>query len=583
VPGLRGSGVVEAVGGGAEMSAKTNMPDVMYFDPDNVKPNPWQPRDHEDPEHICKIAESIYQDGLMQIPVGRTAENYVELAFGHTRWKAFQLLHNIAMYSTYNSYDLTNFPILARYVAAAVANKLATGDRYKFRSFPVVIRKLTDEEMFRLAISENISRKDLTAIEEARAMSRYRIQFGKTSVEIGALFGLGESAVRNKIRLLDLPDHLRAGLETGAMTEGAARELLILLDLPEEIRKEADRSYPEYLRPSAIEKSALNGTLAATIHAWTSELVERHSEDLSKAPWKWSESILAGGEDEVSYGPCTGCQYNVLRDKHNRCINPVCFRGKRNAWRMRYARIAAEAVGYPAVQRDGGNSETIFYLGAEPQKALKLAIQVKCPNLAVFYSEYDSKSNCDALNAEGYPNAQLLCTKRKGFCTCTKASENGVELRPVAIVPMEQTQAVEEERVEVAEPTPAREPVAEAPIAKDELKDIDRKIREKKRTNAFRSDQLRGWAADRLAEGLLHKNKQAWKLLLAATRHSPEIPGGQVEDLILAVGRIMTYYIAMGFENPDPVEDLKKYNAFMLLASLPEIELDEAIDKDGKS
>jgi ParB-like chromosome segregation protein Spo0J len=562
------------------MITKTNAPDVMYFEPDNVKPNPYQPRDHEDPDHICKIAESIYQDGLMQIPVGREADGYVELAFGHTRWKAFRLLHNIAMFSEYNGYDLSNFPILARYVAAAVANKLIASDRYKFRSFPVIIRKLSDEEMFRLAISENISRKDLTAIEEAKAMARYRTQFGKTSVEIGALFGLGESAVRNKIRLLDLPDHLRAGLETGSMTEGAARELLILLDLPAEIRKEADRSYPEYLRPSAIEKGALNGTLAGTIHTWVSELAERYSEDLGKAQWKWSETILAGGEDEVSYGPCQGCQHNIQRDKKHLCINPVCFRNKRDAWRLRYARIAAEAVGYLAVQQDW-DRHTPFYLGEKSLAALKAAIEVKCPNLAVYYDEYGNKSNCDALNAEGYPKAQLLCTKRKGFCTCTKAADNGVELKPVAIVSVEQIQAVEEEQIEVAETTPAREPVAAAPIAKEDLRDIDRQIREKKQANVRESERLRGWVADRLAEGLLYKNGWAWELLLTTMRHSPNVPVGPVDDLVRMVGHLMTYTVAPTYDAPNPGVELKKYNAWLLRAGLPEIELNET--EDGKS
>jgi len=558
------------------MNTKTNAPDVMYFDPDNVKPNPWQPRDHEDPEHICKIAESIYQDGLMQIPVGREADGYVELAFGHTRWKAFQLLNNVAMFSSYNGYDLSNFPILARYVADRVANKLLPSALYKWRSFPVIIRKLTDEEMFRLAISENISRKDLTAIEEARAMSRYRTQFGKTSAEIGALFGLGESAVRNKIRLLDLPEHLRAGLETGAMTEGAARELLILLDLPAEIREQADRSYPEYLRPSAIEKNALNGTLAGTIRGCISELVERHSEDLSKAQWKWGETILAGSEDEVSYGPCQGCQHNIQRDKRHLCINPVCFRNKRDAWRLRYARIAAEAFGYQAVESSpsGDNRYTIFYGGVAFQKALSLAVEAKCPNLAVYYNEYESKSNCAELNAEGYPKAQLLCTKRKGFCTCVKASENEVELKPVGVVPVEQTLPSDRAQSERAASTmPA--PAVPAPIAKADLKEIDRQVREKKQANSHKSEMLRNWAADRLAEGLLHKNGWAWELLLTTMRHSLSIPGGPVDDLVRMVGQLMTYTVAPAYDAPNPGAELKKYNAWMLRAGLPEIEWNE--------
>jgi ParB family transcriptional regulator, chromosome partitioning protein len=57
-----------------------------------IDPNPWQPRQSEDAEHIEKIALSIAQDGLMQVPVGRMVDGRVQLAFGHSRLAAYKLL-----------------------------------------------------------------------------------------------------------------------------------------------------------------------------------------------------------------------------------------------------------------------------------------------------------------------------------------------------------------------------------------------------------------------------------------------------------------------------------------------------------
>lgn len=182
-----------------------------------IKSNPFQPREMEDEEHIQKLAQSIAEDGLLQTPVGRlidgdgdpepfaealqqTGEDKktlfdrncygVELAFGHSRLAAFRLLQKAG--------------------------------RTEFAQMPVLIRDIPDEEMFRLAIRENLERKALTPIEEARAMARYRNEFGKTSAEIGALFGLSESAVRNKLRLIDLPDVAQEKLANGEISEGTA-------------------------------------------------------------------------------------------------------------------------------------------------------------------------------------------------------------------------------------------------------------------------------------------------------------------------------------------------------------------------
>src|SRR3990172_2736429 len=141
---------------------------------DQLSPNPYQTREREDPDQVVEVAGWILKVGLLQVPVGRRADGKgVQLAFGHTRLAAYRKL-------------------------------VADGHR-EFEQMPVDVRELSDQEMFELAIRENLERKDLTPIEEARAMATYRDQFGKTSEEIGELFHLSASAVPNNLRLLELP------------------------------------------------------------------------------------------------------------------------------------------------------------------------------------------------------------------------------------------------------------------------------------------------------------------------------------------------------------------------------------------
>ncbi len=180
---------------------------IERFKLDQIAPNPFQTRQAEDPAEVARLAESIAQVGLLQIPVGRMDPDRrellgVQLAFGHTRLAAFKAL--------------------------AAEGVEGHADRLVFEEMPVDIRELTDIEMFELTVRENLDRKDLTPIEEARAMATYRDKFGKTSAEIGVLFGLSDSAVRNKMRLLDLPAPVQEKVQSREINEGTARRLMVL-------------------------------------------------------------------------------------------------------------------------------------------------------------------------------------------------------------------------------------------------------------------------------------------------------------------------------------------------------------------
>ena len=197
---------------------------------DLLHDNPYQPRLVDDPAHIEALARSIAADGLQQLPKARKVEVWYQLAFGHSRRKAFEWL---------------------------AANYKAQGlpDRYDgYTCMPVEIEEMDEETMYRLAVTENVQRKDLDPIEQAKSMKVYRDQFGKTSTEIGALFGMSDATVRGLVRLLDLPEAVQAVLSRGEISQGTARTLLAvqkittekeMLDLLKKIKDEEGESLPD--------------------------------------------------------------------------------------------------------------------------------------------------------------------------------------------------------------------------------------------------------------------------------------------------------------------------------------------------
>lgn len=169
---------------------------------EELRPNPYQEREHEDPEAVRELAENILHnatedfDGLLQIPTVRLSGKLYELAFGHTRLAAFKEL-------------------------------VAHGhDRY--RSMRVIRRELTDLQMFELGVGENMKRRDLNPMEEAHAIHTYMTEFKKDSVEAGAFFNKSPEAIRGAIRLVNLPEQAQEHLRTGKINVTTARALLMV-------------------------------------------------------------------------------------------------------------------------------------------------------------------------------------------------------------------------------------------------------------------------------------------------------------------------------------------------------------------
>jgi len=164
-----------------------------------VEPNVNQPRKKFDEESLEELAESIKQHGIIQPLVLRKAGEKYEVVAGERRFKA-----------------------------AGMAGLV---------KLPAVITDIDDNSSAEIALVENIQRKNLTSIEEARSFRNLLDQGYITQDELAKKMGLSQSAISNKLRLLNLDEEVQEALLTEKISERHARALLQLED------KEAQKNW----------------------------------------------------------------------------------------------------------------------------------------------------------------------------------------------------------------------------------------------------------------------------------------------------------------------------------------------------
>src|SRR3546814_263243 len=154
----------------------------------SIEPHPHQPRRYFDEEALAELGESIRTRGLIQPIVVRPLGAGYQIVAGERRWRAAQ--------------------------------------KARLHEIPAIVRELDEVETLEIAIVENIQRQDLNAIEEAEAYKRLIHEFGHTQEALGRLVHKSRSHVANLLRLLDLPDAVRAHVASGALSMGHARALV---------------------------------------------------------------------------------------------------------------------------------------------------------------------------------------------------------------------------------------------------------------------------------------------------------------------------------------------------------------------
>ena len=164
---------------------------------DNISPSRFQARTDISEESLEELTASIKSQGVIQpLIVRKTSAGNFELVAGERRLRA---------------------------------SKMAG-----LSEVPIVVKDLSDEEIIKMGLIENLQREDLNPLDEAKGIQRLQQEFNVTQEDLGLSLGKSRTAITNSLRLLQLAKPVQTMLEEGSLSMGHARPLLTL---PEAIQE----------------------------------------------------------------------------------------------------------------------------------------------------------------------------------------------------------------------------------------------------------------------------------------------------------------------------------------------------------
>ncbi|MBP5554736.1 MAG: ParB/RepB/Spo0J family partition protein [Lachnospiraceae bacterium] len=180
-----------------------------------VEPNRKQPRRKFDEDALQELSDSIKIHGLISPILVQDRGDHYEIIAGERRWRA---------------------------------SKLAG-----LKEVPVIIGNYSEKEILEISLIENMQRKDLNPIEEARGFKRLVDEYDLTQDEIAETLSKSRSAITNSIRLLKLSDKVQEMLIEDLISAGHGRALLAIEDT-EKQEEVAQRIVDERLNVRDVEK-----------------------------------------------------------------------------------------------------------------------------------------------------------------------------------------------------------------------------------------------------------------------------------------------------------------------------------------
>jgi len=207
-------------------------PGSLEVDIDLLQPNDLQPRRQIDADRLAELTQSIRAHGIIQpIIVRRLDEGRFQIIAGERRWRAAQHAGLLRV--------------------------------------PVAIKDITSPETQRrleMALIENLQREDLNPIEEAFAYQRLMREFSVSQEEVATKVGKDRSSVANTLRLLRLPEEVRAAVAAGSLSMGHARALVSIGNEAEQrrIARDVMARQLSVRQAEAIAKKANDASAAKT-------------------------------------------------------------------------------------------------------------------------------------------------------------------------------------------------------------------------------------------------------------------------------------------------------------------------------
>ena len=171
--------------------------EIIEVSLDDIIPNRFQPRLAFDEQALNELAKSIRQHGIIQPLVLRKIGDKYEIIAGERRYKA-------------------------SYIAG-------------LSKVPAVIINLDDNESAEVAIVENIQRKNLSPIEEAKSYKKLLDRGYLTQDQLATRMGKTQATISNKLRLLNLAEEVQDALLNNRISERHARSLLKIDDKKQQV------------------------------------------------------------------------------------------------------------------------------------------------------------------------------------------------------------------------------------------------------------------------------------------------------------------------------------------------------------
>lgn len=195
-----GRGLNALLGSGAfgeEAATTGGDSDQSQIHVDLIERNPFQPRQEFEPEALNELVDSIRQHGVLQPLLVRPLGDGYQLIAGERR--------------------------------------LIAAKKASVELVPCRVLDLSDQQVCEVSLEENLKRQDLNVLEKAVAFQDYLQRFQCPIEELGRRLSLDRSTVSNMLRLLELPDAIKALVRTSKITAGHARALLSLPE-PEQLQ-----------------------------------------------------------------------------------------------------------------------------------------------------------------------------------------------------------------------------------------------------------------------------------------------------------------------------------------------------------
>jgi ParB family chromosome partitioning protein len=165
---------------------------VVDIDVNEIGPSPYQPRSTMSEDSLEDLKQSIREKGVLQPVIVRRHAGGFQLVAGERRWRAAKLAG--------------------------------------LGSVPAVVMRVSDSEALEIALIENLQREDLNPVDEAKGYRELLMRFSLTHEDLARRIGKNRTTITNSIRLLNLPDEVKRGLEEGKITVGHARAMLGIED-----------------------------------------------------------------------------------------------------------------------------------------------------------------------------------------------------------------------------------------------------------------------------------------------------------------------------------------------------------------